>query len=198
MGCEERLRRRLPSIANHENLPTPFGPAITENRSNSKRVERWLRKSLISKHEIMSRSLPRASCDLQREFSEAWERGHSCPQLSCSKNCIDADKSVRAPPNSPHSEASQVHRLAISRNCAHDLAMSLAEVKDEVASMSDAEQRELVAYIVSLRDARDLALKRRLAEQIDDRNPERWLTLEQVTERLRALDAAEAGGLSDS
>jgi len=76
--------------------------------------------------------------------------------------------------------------------------MSLAEVKDEVASMSDAEQRELVAYIVSLRDARDLALKRRLAEQIDDRNPERWLPLEQVTERLRALDAAEAGGLSDS
>ena len=76
--------------------------------------------------------------------------------------------------------------------------MSLAEVKDEVASMSDAEQRELVAYIVSLRDARDLALKRRLAEQIDDRNPERWLPLEQVTERLRALDAEEAGGSSDS
>jgi hypothetical protein len=76
--------------------------------------------------------------------------------------------------------------------------MSLAEVKDEVASMSDSEQRELVAYIVSLRDSRNTDLKRRLAEQIDDRNPDRWLTLEQLTERLRALDAAEDEDSSSS
>jgi hypothetical protein len=69
--------------------------------------------------------------------------------------------------------------------------MSLAEVKDEIAAMTDAEQRALVAYIVALRDSEDQLLKHRLAAKIDDTNPDRWLTPDQVSERLRALDAEE-------
>lgn len=62
--------------------------------------------------------------------------------------------------------------------------MSFAEVKEQVANLTDREQRELAAYIVGLREATDADLKRFLAQKIDDEDPNRWVPVEDVISML--------------
>ncbi|MFT5467787.1 MAG: hypothetical protein ACI8UO_002894 [Verrucomicrobiales bacterium] len=66
--------------------------------------------------------------------------------------------------------------------------MSLAQIKDEVAAMTEREQRELFGYMISLRDTNDKELKRSLARKIDDNNPANWMNMDEFSERLSALD----------
>ena len=68
--------------------------------------------------------------------------------------------------------------------------MSLEQVKQEVAALAPAERRHLMGYLVSLNLTDEDRAK--LARKIDDRDPANWLTLEQLDEKLKALD--EAGG----
>jgi len=62
--------------------------------------------------------------------------------------------------------------------------MSIQEIKAELESLPVDERRRLAAFLVSLRH-RDLAQYRaRMARTIDDRSPEKWVTLEELDRRL--------------
>lgn len=58
--------------------------------------------------------------------------------------------------------------------------MSLAQLKDELVHLQPAEQRELMAFLVSQETARDEEFKRMLARKIDDNDPANWMELDDV------------------
>jgi hypothetical protein len=51
--------------------------------------------------------------------------------------------------------------------------MSLTQLKDQAAQLPFKEQRELIAFLVSLQTDNDEGFKKTLAAKIDDKNPER-------------------------
>ena len=61
--------------------------------------------------------------------------------------------------------------------------MSLKQLKDQAAQLQRAEQRELIAFLVARQTAEDEEFKRELARKIDDKNPENWLTFEELERR---------------
>ena len=64
--------------------------------------------------------------------------------------------------------------------------MSIQEIKSELQTLPADERRELAAFLVSLRH-KDLAgYRTRMSEKIDDKNPERWVTLEELDQRLES------------
>lgn len=62
--------------------------------------------------------------------------------------------------------------------------MSLDQLKDQVADLDQNEQRELIAFMVSLQTARDSGFKQNLARKIDDRDPEHWVDLDDLRKRF--------------
>jgi hypothetical protein len=62
--------------------------------------------------------------------------------------------------------------------------MSIAELKREVDRLSPKERKQLTAYIVAKNRLMNPELRRKLTEKINDKNPARWLTLEEVKKRL--------------
>ena len=62
--------------------------------------------------------------------------------------------------------------------------MSLEALKREAAALDEDSRRELCAFLISLREKQWAARFRTLAADLDDPDPNRWLTLEQVRERL--------------
>lgn len=63
-------------------------------------------------------------------------------------------------------------------------AMSIGILKQEIATLTLEERRELVGYVVALNRNDRGALMKRLAAKIDDRSPERWISLEEAERRL--------------
>jgi hypothetical protein len=62
--------------------------------------------------------------------------------------------------------------------------MSLDQLKDQVSHLAPKEQRELIAYIVSLQTERDDGFKKQLAEKIDDSDPAHWVELDDLRKKL--------------
>ena len=62
--------------------------------------------------------------------------------------------------------------------------MSIAELKTEVDRLSSEEREELRAYLRMKYRPLDQEARRKLTEKINDKNPARWLTLEEVGKRL--------------
>ncbi len=62
--------------------------------------------------------------------------------------------------------------------------MSLAQLKDQAAHLQSAEQRELIAYLISLQTAGSDSFKDTLARKIDDTNPANWVELDDVEKRF--------------
>ena len=65
--------------------------------------------------------------------------------------------------------------------------MSIEALKSELQALSAEERRKLMAFMVVLEDQAQAAYASKLAERIDNRSPERWLTPEQC-ERELGLD----------
>jgi len=61
--------------------------------------------------------------------------------------------------------------------------MSLKQLKEEIAHLPLGEQRELVAYIVSIQVNQDGTFKQRMAQKIDDTNPDNWIELDDLKKR---------------
>lgn len=61
--------------------------------------------------------------------------------------------------------------------------MSLTHLKDQVAQLQDAEQRQLIAYLFSLRAAKDDQYMDALSQKIDDNDPSHWMELDEVKKR---------------
>jgi hypothetical protein len=62
--------------------------------------------------------------------------------------------------------------------------MSLDQLKNQVTQLAPQEQRELIAYMVSLQTERDDVFKRQLAQKIDDSDPSHWVELDDLRRRF--------------
>jgi len=62
--------------------------------------------------------------------------------------------------------------------------VSIAELKVEVANLSGNERKELAVYLAQLEKLFPPELVEDLSAKIDDKNPDRWLSLEEVNRRL--------------
>lgn len=64
--------------------------------------------------------------------------------------------------------------------------MSIQEIRSELEVLPVDDRRRLAAFLVSLRH-RDLAgYRARMAQRIDDTEPEKWLTLEELDQRMES------------
>jgi spore coat protein CotH len=59
----------------------------------------------------------------------------------------------------------------------------LTELKHEAAHLPSKDRRELIAFLVALQTQTDEGFKEKLAAKIDDRDPTRWLELNEVKRR---------------
>lgn len=66
--------------------------------------------------------------------------------------------------------------------------MSFEALKEQVDSLADGERRRLMAYLVSIEHSRSAEHARRMKEKIDCNDPTRWLTLEELQNRLPLND----------
>ncbi len=62
--------------------------------------------------------------------------------------------------------------------------MSLTELKSEVDRLPVEERRQLTAYLVARERMLDPEFRQELTRKIDDKNEERWVSLEEVEKRL--------------
>jgi hypothetical protein len=65
--------------------------------------------------------------------------------------------------------------------------VSLETLKREAAALDDEARRELCAFLIALREKQWAAHLRKLAPRLDQTEPGRWLTLEEVKERLERI-----------
>lgn len=61
--------------------------------------------------------------------------------------------------------------------------MSLAQLKHEAAALSPAEQGELMAFLGSIQIAEDDELRAELTRKVDDKNPDKWMDLDELKKR---------------
>ena len=65
--------------------------------------------------------------------------------------------------------------------------MSLESLKQQAAALDDQSRKELVAFLLSLREKQWQAYARASASKLDDPNPDRWLTFEDFQARLAEM-----------
>ena len=65
--------------------------------------------------------------------------------------------------------------------------MSLDILMREAALLDAASQRKLIGYLVALRDDERPEHRKEMARRIDDKRPERWLTLDQLDAKLAQI-----------
>jgi hypothetical protein len=63
--------------------------------------------------------------------------------------------------------------------------VTLEQIKKQLASLPEEQQDHLGAYLVHLRHMRDPLLRQELTRQIDDRDPARWVSLDQLKEHWK-------------
>jgi hypothetical protein len=61
--------------------------------------------------------------------------------------------------------------------------MSLAQIKDQAAHLRLAEQRELIAFLISRQTEQDQDFKDTLARKVDDKDPAHWIELGDLQKR---------------
>jgi hypothetical protein len=66
--------------------------------------------------------------------------------------------------------------------------VSIEALKTEIQALSADERRKVMAFMVVLEDSARAGYATKLANQIDDNSPDRWLTAEQCERELGLLD----------
>ena len=66
--------------------------------------------------------------------------------------------------------------------------MSIEALQSELRGLPALERRKLMAFLVALEDQGRADYATKLAQRIDDRSPERWLTPEQCERELKLND----------
>jgi hypothetical protein len=61
--------------------------------------------------------------------------------------------------------------------------MSIGELKIEVSKLSDQERKELAVYLAELAELFTPEVVKELSAKIDDKNPARWVSLEEIENR---------------
>jgi hypothetical protein len=62
--------------------------------------------------------------------------------------------------------------------------MSVEELKQELATLDATRRNEILAFLVSLNDRENPERLAKISRILDDKDPSRWLTLEEVEKRL--------------
>ena len=62
--------------------------------------------------------------------------------------------------------------------------MSLAQLKDQAAHLQSAEQRELIAFLISRQTAGNESFQDTLTRKIDDTDPAHWVELDDLAKRF--------------
>lgn len=64
--------------------------------------------------------------------------------------------------------------------------MSVEQIKRELTELSTAQQDEVTAFLFHLRHREDPDYRRAVADRLDDRNPQHWLTPDEFERQLDA------------
>jgi hypothetical protein len=64
--------------------------------------------------------------------------------------------------------------------------MSIEVLKQELAGLAPADRSRITAFLLSLQDGQDAAYRGVLAGKIDDRDPKRWVSIDELDRRLAA------------
>jgi hypothetical protein len=62
--------------------------------------------------------------------------------------------------------------------------MSIDVLKKELAGLGEGERSGILAFLVALQDEKNAGYRETLARKIDDRDAQRWVTLEELDRRL--------------
>ncbi len=62
--------------------------------------------------------------------------------------------------------------------------MTLLEVEKEADRLTDEEQRRLISHLISRRVQRNVAYKQELARRLADKDPSKWISLDDAERRL--------------
>jgi hypothetical protein len=89
-----------------------------------------------------------------------------------------------------HTPASE-EELAIEPPWAQLALMSIEAIKKELRALSSEERRKLIAFMVVIEDEQRAGYASTLAQRIDDRSPDRWLTPEQCEHELGLSDESK-------
>ena len=65
--------------------------------------------------------------------------------------------------------------------------MSIETLKREIAGLDDRSRRELFSFLVALREEQWARHMRKTSAVLDDPDPSRWLTLDEVRTRLEKI-----------
>lgn len=63
--------------------------------------------------------------------------------------------------------------------------MSFKEIKSGLAELPEEQQDQLAAYLVHLRHQRDTQLRRELASRLEDKNPDHWISINQLRDQWK-------------
>jgi hypothetical protein len=66
--------------------------------------------------------------------------------------------------------------------------MSIEVLKQELAGLAQADRSQIMAFLLALQDGQDDAYRATLAGKIDDRNPARWVSIDELDRRILAKE----------
>ena len=64
--------------------------------------------------------------------------------------------------------------------------MSIEVLKQELAGLNPADRSRIMAFLLALQDGQDEAYRVTLTGKIDERDPARWVSIEELDRRLAA------------
>ena len=64
--------------------------------------------------------------------------------------------------------------------------MSIEVLKQELAGLAAADRSQIMAYLLALQDGQDDAYRATLARKIDEKDPKRWASIDELDRRLAA------------
>lgn len=64
--------------------------------------------------------------------------------------------------------------------------MSIEVLKQELAGLAAAERSQIMAFLCALQDEKDDAYRATLTRKIDEKDPHRWVSLDELDRRLAA------------
>jgi hypothetical protein len=71
--------------------------------------------------------------------------------------------------------------------------MSIEAIKQELANLDISRRHEIVAFLLAMEDQANPAYRTSLTRKIDDKNPDHWVSLEELDRRLSLGDDSKAG-----
>ena len=86
----------------------------------------------------------------------------------------------------PLERAKGFYGIANSRRMGSLYLVTIQEIKSEVEALPADERRRLAAFLVSLRHKELAGYRERMAEKINDQSQDKWLTLEELDQRLES------------